>query len=1086
MSIADAPTMLGNTGDSSRGQPGARRPLARVRILDEEGEVLERGHTVGRYVVIERVGAGGMGVVYAAYDPQLDRKVALKLMHSAPSEATSAEEKARDDGHVRLLREAQAMAKLRHPNVITVHDVGALDDHQVFVAMEFIDGATLKDWLAREKPPRRRVLEVFVQAGRGLEAAHAAGLIHRDFKPENVLVDRGGVPRVLDFGLAKAVGELADESPGKSMVGKVPKLVDSVEHSSLSTSITRAGTVLGTPAYMAPEQHVGAETDARSDQFSFCVALYEALYGVLPYSGATIAAMAFAVLQGRVDEPPSGSRVSARLRRILLRGLSVEPEDRYPTMAELLAELSVDPWARRRRWLLGVFGLALAGLGTVAYLEARASRRSVCAGDDGVFAEVWDEPRKQAIERAFLETGRSFAEDTWARVEAMIDDYTAAWREMSRAACVATHVEHEQSPELLHLRMACLARRQSQVRALTDVFASADAGTVDKAITLVASLSSVGGCADTEALASEVLPPEDASTRAEVARLEERLDDARVQLGAGHYSEGLELATLVVQRARPLEYAPLVGQAELVRGQLLAELGETSAAAALELAITEASRGKDARGAAEAWIELIDVIGVQQAQFDRALAMRIAAEAALAWAGVGARDRALEARLARVSGEVLRMQGKLPEAESEARRAVSLIESSADRDASAAAALADTLMGLGRLLRTRGEYDEAKAAYRRARTLREDTLGAGHPDVASALTGLGNTAWAAGQYAEARSFLERALAIRVKALGARHPKVATTENSLGAVYQTEGRYEEAEEHFRKALAIREAELGLEHPQVAATRMNIGNTLIQRGDLEGARAQYEQALAAQRQKLGEKHPDIAYTLNNLGLLASRLRRYDEAESYYRKALAVREEALGAEHPDTASNLDSLGIVLVEIGPERHDEAAELLERSLRIRERALGAEHPDVASSLQGLGTLDLARARPVGAQARLERALVIAEKALPPTHHFTTATLVGLAKCRLALKDVAGAVIHLERALSLRTQDDAAAPGAQGSDLEEARFLLAKTLWSRSAGAPQRARARALAEQARDGYAALDGPTSADARAEVERWLQGR
>ncbi|MCA9720635.1 MAG: tetratricopeptide repeat protein, partial [Myxococcales bacterium] len=544
--------------------------------------------------------------------------------------------------------------------------------------------------------------------------------------------------------------------------------------------------------------------------------------------------MAFAVLQGKVDEPPPGSRVSTRLRRILIRGLSVEPEDRYPSMAELLAELSVDPWARRRRWLLGA-GLALTlGLGGLAYVESRAATGELCADSDEAFAEVWDDDRKLTIKRAFVDTGRSFADDTWARVEGMLDDYTGAWVAMSRSACEATHVHHEQTPELLHLRMACLARRQSQVRALTDVFATADAGAVDKAISLVASLSRVDGCADADALVSEVLPPEDARTRAEVDRLEQRLDDARVQLGAGHYSEGLELASAVAEQARPLAYSPLVGQAELIRGQLLTELGDAAAAAtALEAAVTEASRGKHARGAAEAWIELIDVIGVQQARFEEALAMRIAAEAALAWAGDGAQSRALSARLARVSGELLRMQGTLPEAESEARRAVAIIESLAESGARVNTTLADTLAGLGRLLRTRGEYDEATAVYRRALALREETLGTGHPDVASALTGLGNTAWAAGRYEDGRAYLERALAIRVAALGRGHVKVATTENSLGAVYQAEGRYGEAEEHFRKALAIREAELGPDHPQVAATRMNIGNALIQRGDLEGA-------------------------------------------------------------------------------------------------------------------------------------------------------------------------------------------------------------------------------------------------------------
>jgi eukaryotic-like serine/threonine-protein kinase len=230
---------------------------------------LGTGARIGRYVIIEKVGTGAMGVVYGAYDPELDRKIALKLLK--PGQGL------KDTAKARLLREAKAIARLAHPNVVAVHDVGVLDD-QVFLAMEFIAGGTIKSWLGETPRTWRQVLDVFIAAGRGLVAAHAAGLVHRDFKPDNVLLDKERRPRVVDFGIARqAAGsddedaqEPVDDDPAATLreaSGNVAPLL----------TLTKTGTVVGTPAYMAPEQFLGERGDERSDQFSFCVALYEAL-----------------------------------------------------------------------------------------------------------------------------------------------------------------------------------------------------------------------------------------------------------------------------------------------------------------------------------------------------------------------------------------------------------------------------------------------------------------------------------------------------------------------------------------------------------------------------------------------------------------------------------------------------------------------------------------------------------------------------------------------------------------------------------------------------------------------------------------
>jgi len=293
---------------------------------------------IGRYRVLERRGEGAMGVVYAAVDERLGRKVAIKLLH--PHFAGD------PTGRARLLREAQAMARLRHENVVLIYDVGThasdadSDDEQVFIAMELVEGCDLDAWLKQAPRSLDERLAVFLQAGRALAAAHRAGVLHRDFKPQNVLVDGGGRARVLDFGLARA---LAAPAPGDP-------------EDSLSEPLTRTGSILGTPAYMAPEQLRGDPVDARADQFSFCVALYDALYGERPFA----AVRRFEPLQ--FAAVPRDSRVPAAIRRALLRGLAEDPAERFPDMDALLAALG-PPIAGRRGWLAGLLLVGGAGIG---------------------------------------------------------------------------------------------------------------------------------------------------------------------------------------------------------------------------------------------------------------------------------------------------------------------------------------------------------------------------------------------------------------------------------------------------------------------------------------------------------------------------------------------------------------------------------------------------------------------------------------------------------------------------------------------------------------------------------------------------
>ena len=457
---------------------------------------LSKGASLGRYVVLGLLGRGGMGEVYAAYDPDLDRKIAVKLLRArgGTAEATS-------EGRTRLLREAQAIARLSHPNVLVVYDVGTFKE-SVFIAMEYIEGNTLGYWIQASKRSWRQVLDVYSAAGRGLLAAHTAGLVHRDFKPENVMITKAGQVRVMDFGLAREQGTDAPSLAQTEAVRANSRAVALAETLNadadadataklgadaapvgtspsggyLRAKLTQTGAILGTPAYMAPEQFAGTGGDARTDQFSFCVALYEGLYGQRPFAGKNVIELMANVVAGTISEPPSDARVPAWLRRVLLRGLQPSPGQRYPSMTDLLAALGRDPAVRRRRAIATTVSLMLVAGVAVGANRLSAGERALCAGGADRAATAWGAQRREAVERAFVASGNKHAKSALAGAAALLDGYVARWAGMYRETCEATQIRGEQSAEVLDLRMGCLNERLSSVRALTDVFATANTG----------------------------------------------------------------------------------------------------------------------------------------------------------------------------------------------------------------------------------------------------------------------------------------------------------------------------------------------------------------------------------------------------------------------------------------------------------------------------------------------------------------------------------------------------------------------------------------------------------------------------------
>ncbi|MFY0578943.1 serine/threonine-protein kinase [Cystobacter fuscus] len=388
---------------------GAGFPMAPGRTL------------AGRYTVLDVLGQGGMGVVLAAYDARLDRRVALKLVHSR-------EEGRGGDGlaQVRMVREAQSMARLNHPHVVAVYDAGTLEDGAVFIAMEYVQGQTLRSWCQHTPPrPWREVIDAYLDAGRGLAAAHAAGLVHRDFKPDNVLVGEDGRVRVTDFGLARAGSVPDDAGPP----------VTAIASSAIQAPLTLPGSVMGTPAYMAPELLQGQTANVRSDVYAFCASLHEALHGRVPYPMDSMAAI-LRLKEGQPPVPPEDSQVPAWVSRAVSQGLHPDPLQRPGSLEQVLRRLEDDPEVRRRTWLrMGGLAASVALLAGLAVWTWGRQQGPGCESLERRLEGVWDAPVKARVTQSLEATGLPYAKDTARRVERLLDGYAQAWVKQRIEVC---------------------------------------------------------------------------------------------------------------------------------------------------------------------------------------------------------------------------------------------------------------------------------------------------------------------------------------------------------------------------------------------------------------------------------------------------------------------------------------------------------------------------------------------------------------------------------------------------------------------------------------------------------------------------
>ena len=541
---------------------------------------LHPGSLVGRYRVKEALGAGAMGLVFAAHDPHLGRDLALKLLRGGGEDASRLRE--------RLLREARLLARLSHPNVVAVHDVGTLGD-QIFVALALVDGGTLSEWLRAAPRTVPEILAAFRQAGEGLCAAHELGLVHRDFKPDNVLVGKDGRVRVTDFGLAVDAA-LPEETFAAA----------STTDPSIPLRLTSTGALIGTPAYMAPEQLEGGKVDARSDQFGFCVALYEALYGERPFAATDLAGLKLALLAAQVRPVPSGSRVPTWLRRILLRGLSLDPAARFPTVRALLDALDRGPLLGRRS--LPALGLLVLAAALFAYWV----RPDPCRGGEA----LWSPP------------GR--AQSGPPEIEQALSGYRAAFLATFEQSCRAARERGEESEAVLGQRVACLSERRAAAAGLSRALSSLPTLPPGAPALAAAALPPIDECARASALAAP--PPPSGQARARLEDVEASLFEARTLGLVGEASRGAAVAKAALAEAEQLGYRPLIARAALAS----AAFAEGRAReAALHRAAAVAISARDDATAADAFTALLDEVAVRQGRADEAAPLRAFAEAAI-------------------------------------------------------------------------------------------------------------------------------------------------------------------------------------------------------------------------------------------------------------------------------------------------------------------------------------------------------------------------------------------------------------------------------------------------------------------------
>ncbi len=841
------------------------------------------GSHIGHYIVLDQLGLGGMGVVYAAYDPKLDRKIALKVLRSEGHDETA------EVARLRLVSEGRALARVSHPNVVAVYDVGTVQE-EVYVAMELVEGASLSQWRKAGARSWTEITEMFVNIASGLIAVHDASLVHRDVKPDNILIDREGRPKVTDFGLARA-----EHDAPESLRRQEQQFVEA-DLAQERLQLTQTGARLGTPAYMACEQLNGGEASALSDQFAFCVTLWETLYAQRPFKGGSWVSLVLAVTQGEIRQPPaspSGRAMPSWLRRVLERGLSPEPRDRWPSMRELQAALRAgDPKRARRRYLAGLAALGLLGsLSAGAAWQRSQARDADEAACDQLARQVdtvWSPSARAQLRAAYGESKIDDALGIEAGIESIFDTFADAWQHERAGVCLAAL--DEAPPPLLARRTECLEQGLDTLRNLIETFSGGSDIIISRSRRTAESLVDLERCSDLSRLERLPALPEDPQTRRAVREISRQLSQTLVHEHLGDYGEGLRLSEASLLAARKTEHQPVIAVA-LYRVAVFEEkLGNYEAAVERWAAsFREASLSGNDDLAAQAASALAFAEGVQLGRTD---------------AGI---------RWSEFAGILIERQGKTKTLD-EARR----------------------LDTLAVLTEDKGKYDEAVALHRRSLALRESLVPPTHQSIGYGLANLAGVLQNQNKLEEAEQALLRSRSIFENAFGADNPTTAHVLHNLAGLYRAQHRYAEADVLHREVLANWRARLGPDHPDVGDVYADLRAVALAQGKLDEAEAHAREVVRIRDVARAKGEPrGVAEAAFSLGTIVALQDRAPDARAHFEAALSSSEKR---PEDDVAGRIHlALGWLALD---RNEPEAAKLqLERAKGLFEVA-GQPSPD--------------------------------------------------------------------------------------------------------------------------------------------------
>lgn len=941
-------------------------------VDDEDGAEAREAIRLGDWILLDRLGRGGGGSVYAAYNKKLDRRDAIKFLRPEPYGD-------RDGARARMLREAQALASIDHLNVIPIYHVGERDGGELYLVMKLVEGQTLHDW-QRERS-LNEILDVYLQAARGLTCIHGEGLVHRDFKPENTLVDGQGRAVVIDLGLVHAINE------GRVRAERPAGEADSA----LDQSITRPGARLGTRAYMAPEQLAGQPTSARSDQFAFCVALYEAVCGVHPYSSEHLsyAERLHLIERGALQPPAKGTRVPAWLERVLRRGLSTRQEDRFPDMEALVRAIE---HGRRKRWPW--FVLALGGAAVVVAMAMMLSAMRPPSCHESAVNEsqaIWNDVIKEKMRGRMLAVG--LREDAWNGLAKALDQRIERWRVGRVLECKERREAHDDDHwELANVRASCLARSKEWLSTLMDDLmrigtssAGSDSRLVEAAKNVTEALVRRRDCSTTVNVRLAYEPLRDPAKKKQAALTQDWLRKAERSDLMGNYDQARQEAENALALVEPLEYPPLAAEVLYRLGHVLGNQDElVKSEGTLARAVENAALGRSAGVEADAWLYLLKLAADG---FNDPLR---------------AREWLSDTRLGLLRSRDVR-HDILHAAESDEWEHI------LDSDALEGSwlRLSEYLEGRGMLARLEGRYDEAIDWHRRVLAVRRKARIPVAWGVSKSLNNLANAL---------------ALSGNEKSAEARDAKARLREAEAEKLHaEVEKLYGEAEERYTEALTLRTALYGERHPMVAQVHFNLGRLAETRGEFERGREELERALSIHREHRWNASP-LLLTLLALAHLELSAGNLGDAEAHTREIADIHRRLHEDEGMSLERAQEHLMVAAMHQVRERLPEALAEVEVAIGIFEhhqvhKKRSQQSHDYAWALHDAGQLNGLMKRWEQARRRLETALIMYECCSAEDEELLRSIQVELAKILRALGVELERARELERAASARRED---------------------------------------------------------------------